>query len=245
VVLLVNFGAVPACCVLVAKIFGFPTELATGMVLLASAPFAPIVPVLARLAGADLALAVGLTSLIPFISALLTPAVCVFALRFLAETHSIRLSLAQVFVTLMLTILLPLGVGMTVREFAPLWAGRIQRPVEVASEAAGLLSVAFVTVTQFQTILGTGWPALLGMTLMSEISLLMGYASIQGECGSRFVVALGTSNRNISLALLLAIQNYPGTAVPPAVVANGFVLILLGLFHAAAWRCFRKDRLRS
>jgi hypothetical protein len=35
------------------------------------------------------------------------------------------------------------------------------------------------------------------------------------------VVGLGTSNRNIALALLLAIGNFAGTHVVPAVMTNG------------------------
>ena len=47
-----------------------PTEIAIGMVLLGASPFAPVVPVFARMARADLALAAGLTALFPFASVL-------------------------------------------------------------------------------------------------------------------------------------------------------------------------------
>lgn len=55
------------------------------------------------------------------------------------------------------------------------------------------------------------------------------------------MVALGTSNRNIALALLLAVESFPGSGVVPAVVANGLLLILMGLLHVAFWR-FVQDR---
>jgi BASS family bile acid:Na+ symporter len=53
---------------------------------------------------------------------------------------------------------------------------------------------------------------------------------------------LGTSNRNIALALLLAIESFAGTGVVPAVVANGLLLIALGLLHVGWWRLVRPGR---
>jgi hypothetical protein len=50
------------------------------------------------------------------------------------------------------------------------------------------------------------------------------------------VTAFGASNRNIALALLVAVGSFAGTPVVGAVVANGLVVILLGLLHVAWWR---------
>jgi BASS family bile acid:Na+ symporter len=54
------------------------------------------------------------------------------------------------------------------------------------------------------------------------------------------VVALGTANRNIALAVLVAVDSFPGTPVVGAVVANGLLFILLGLLHVAWWRRVRR-----
>jgi BASS family bile acid:Na+ symporter len=112
----------------------------------------------------------------------------------------------------------------------------VLRPVEVISEAVGALSLAFVTVVEFKTILATNWKALLAMALVSELALLAGYVVGGASKESRRVVALGTSNRNIALAVLVAISSFAGTPVVGAVVANGLLLILLGLLHVAWWR---------
>jgi BASS family bile acid:Na+ symporter len=52
------------------------------------------------------------------------------------------------------------------------------------------------------------------------------------------VVALGTANRNIALALLIAVARFPGTPIVAAVVANGLLLIGLGLVHVGICRWF-------
>ena len=235
-VLLANFVAVPLLVVLLIHLFQLKRELAIGMILLGAAPFAPVVPVFAKMARADLALAAGLTSLIAFLSAFLTPLVSLWALRISSGAVALEFNVPGLLLILMATITGPLCLGVAINHFAPRFKQRILRPVEILSEATGALSLTVVTVTEFRSILATGWVPLLAMSISSELSLALGYVLGGKERASRRVIALGTSNRNIALALLLAIQSFARTDVVPAVVANGLVLILLGLLHVAFWR---------
>ena len=232
----VNFAVVPALVVAACRIFRIGPELSMGMILLAASPFAPVVPVFARMARADLALAVGLTSLFPVLSAFLTPCVCEIALKLMPEASPARFNASGILLTLLATITLPLGVGLAINHLAPALGRRGLRPVEITSEFAGALSLAFVTATEIPSILATGWVPLLVMVLLSEVSLMLGWAMGGPDRGTRRVVALGTSNRNIALALLVALQSFGGTPVVAAVVTNGLLLILLGLLHVAFWR---------
>jgi bile acid:Na+ symporter, BASS family len=241
-ILLANFIVVPALAVVAARGLHLERETAIAMILLAAAPFAPVVPVFARMARADLALAAGLTSVFPVLSALLTPIVCELALKAVPDAGAIRFNLLGVLLTLVATITLPLAVGMVIHHWRPVLGQRLLRPVEVVSEAVGALSLTFVTVVEFGSILKTGWLPLLAMALVAELSLGLGYWLGGGSAGSRQVVALGTSNRNIALALLVAVQSFAGTPVMSAVVANGLLLILLGLAHVAYWRFGRKPK---
>jgi BASS family bile acid:Na+ symporter len=142
---------------------------------------------------------------------------------------------------LVATITVPLAAGVVVNRWRPVLANKILRPVEVLSEAICALSLAFVTVAEFATVVATGWKPLLAMALVCELSLLAGYAVGGSTTGARRVVAFGTSNRNIALAVLVAINSFAGTPVVGAVVANGLLLILLGLLHVAWWRFVRPD----
>jgi BASS family bile acid:Na+ symporter len=188
------------------------------------------------MARADLALAAGLTALFPFLSALLTPLVCMLSLKAVAGTEGLRFDFLIVLCVLVATITLPLAVGVIVHHWQPAVAKRILRPIEVLSEAIGALSLAFVTVVELKTVLATDWKPLLAMVVVSELSLFAGYAVGGSTVEARRVVALGTSNRNIALAVLVAINSFAGTPVVGAVVANGLLLIFLGLLHVAWWR---------
>jgi len=243
-ILLVNFIAVPLLVVLLIRVFQLKTELAVGMILLGAAPFAPVVPVFAKMARADLALAAGLTSLIPLLSAFLTPWVSMGALRLVPGTGDLKFNVLGILVVLMATITSPLCLGVAIHHFAPRFTHRVLRLVEILSEATGALSLTVVTITEFRSIMETGCLPLLAMFLSFELSLALGYILGGKKRAGRRVVALGTSNRNIALALLLAIESFAGTGVVPAVVANGLLLILLGLLHVAFWR-FVQDRRRS
>jgi len=231
-----NFVVVPILVLAATKLSGLESEVSIGMILLAAAPFAPVVPVFARLARADLALAAGLTALFPLLSVCLTPLVCELTLPRVAHAASVRFNVSEALLILVATIVLPLGLGLAVRHVSPPFARRVLRPMEVFSEATGAASLAFVTATEWRSILTVGWRPLLTMAIVSEICLVLGYSLGGPDLGARRVTGLGTSNRNIALALLMALQAFGGTSVVSAVVANGLLLILLGLVHVAFWR---------
>jgi BASS family bile acid:Na+ symporter len=63
------------------------------MVLLAAAPFAPVVQVFARMARDDLASAAALTGFFPLASALFTPLAAQVALRLLARPDVVRFNI--------------------------------------------------------------------------------------------------------------------------------------------------------
>lgn len=234
--LVVNFLVVPALTLAVALMVRLPPELAAGMMILAAAPFAPVVPVFTKMCRADLALAAGLTGAMPFLSAFLTPLVCVAGLQALPGGAQLKFDFLALLLVLAATVTLPLAGGLALNHWRPAWGRRVLRPMEVFSEAVGAISLAFVTVVEFRDILGTGWLALLVMAGLFQISLWLGYACGGKTVGARRVLALGTSNRNIALALLIAAGNFAGGPILGAVVANGLLLILLGLLQTAIWR---------
>jgi BASS family bile acid:Na+ symporter len=191
---------------------------------------------------ADLALAAGLTAVYPLLSALLTPLAAQGALWMLAHTGPVRLDLLTSLGVLAATISLPLTLGVFVRHRSPMLAQRLLRPVEVISEALGAASLSLVTVMEFRSITDLGWRSWVAMAVGFELSLLAGWALGGPSRGTRQVVALGTSNRNIALALLVALQNFSGTPVVSGVVGNVLLLIGLGLLHVGWWRFVRPDR---
>ena len=129
-----NFVVVPILVLAATKLCGFGSEITIGMILLAAAPFAPVVPVFARMARADLALAAGLTALFPLLSVILTPFVCEMMLTQVAHAASVRFNVSKALLVLLATIVVPLCLGLLVKHVSPLFVRRILRPVEIFSE---------------------------------------------------------------------------------------------------------------
>ena len=235
-IVILNFVVVPALVVVATRLLAFGPDLSLGMILLSAAPFAPVVPVFTRMARADLALAAGLSTLFPLMCVVFTPLVVALAVRGMPQADTIRFNTLEILLTLLATIVLPLGIGMGIKSFASKIGQLGLRPVEIVSELTGAVSLAYVTYHEGASILATGWLPLFVMAVLCEISLLLGYAAGGPGRDSRRVVGLGTGNRNIALALLVALESFGGTTVIAVVVANGLLLILLGLLHVAFWR---------
>jgi BASS family bile acid:Na+ symporter len=193
------------------------------------------------MARGDLALAAGLTALFPFVASFLTPFICQWSLAFLPARGPLEFSIPTILLVLVSTITLPLATGLIVRRMNVALAHRLTRPAEILSQATGALSLAYVTLVEFNTIAAVGWKSLGVMAVVFEVSLFLGYAIGGPTARRRRVVALGTSNRNIALAILIAVSSFPGSAVIGTVVANGLVLIFLGLLHVGYWRYFASD----
>jgi bile acid:Na+ symporter, BASS family len=144
-IVIANFAIVPAIVLAVTEFYGFRTEISIGMILLAAAPFAPVVPVFARMAQADLALAAGLTALFPLLSVFLIPLICRMALKAIAFPGAVQFDVSEALILMLATIVLPLGFGIAVNHVALVFARKRVRQVEIFSEMAGAASLAFAT----------------------------------------------------------------------------------------------------
>lgn len=233
-----NFVLVPVLALAIARAVPLSPERSVGILLLGAAPFAPVVPVFTRLARADLALAAGLTSVLPAISAALTPLVLLLALPWSSAAADIHFRPLFILAVLLATMTLPLGAGVAVNHFWPGLSGRLLRPLEIVTEATGAASLLFVAAVEFPNIVATPWQSLLAMVVFVEASFLLGYAIGGADPARRMVVALGTGNRNIALALLVALDSFAGTLIPGVVATIALLLILSGLLHVACYRFF-------
>lgn len=225
--LVANFVLVPLLAVGIERVFPMDPPVALGLFLLAGSAGAPFLIKLASAAKSDLALSAGLL-------VLLVPATAVFLPFYvpLAMAHpSLRglsyvpSSVVKLGLPLLSTLILPLLIGVAVKTFVPHWVARLV-PIggQVSTVAVVVVMVATfgANVRELIEIVSTG--AVVAGVLLVLGAFAMGYLLSRRE--RRAVLGLGTAQRNVAAAMVLASQDFKDPDVLVMVAAS----TLAGLF---------------
>jgi BASS family bile acid:Na+ symporter len=216
-----NFLLVPLLAFALTRVIPLSEPLKIGLVLLGTAAGAPFLPKLAQFARGNVAFSVGLMVLLMVVSILYLPLVLPLLLP------GVRVNPLSIAVSLVLTMLLPLGIALLVRARYPEPAGQLQLLMGQASNFALLLVLVISLLANFQELIGViGTGGILAALILIAGGIVFG--SLLGGPGgdTRTVLGLGTGQRNISAALLVATQSF----TDPQVLAMVLVGSTLGLF---------------
>lgn len=136
---------------------------------------------------------------------------------------------------LLFTMLVPLAVGMTVRGYSERWAVRMRRVLGPVANVSMVAAVVLLVGLNFGAMLGTfGSGAVVAGVGFVAITLAVGYALGGPAPITRSVLGLGTGQRNVAAALIIATQNFddPGVAfMLLATTLAGLVVLVI----AARW----------
>jgi BASS family bile acid:Na+ symporter len=218
--LVASFIVAPVVAFALAALFALERPHATGLILLGLAAGAPFLPKLAELARGDVAFSVALMLLLTVGSAVILPV----ALPLLVPGLSAEPW--PILRPLLVTMLLPLSIGMVVRGQSETWARRLQRPIALFSNVSLLVAVALLIGLNYQAMIDTiGSGALVAALLFVFAIFAVGYALGGPSPATRSVLGLGTGQRNIAAALVVA----TGNSDDPQVVIMLLVSTLVGL----------------
>ena len=219
--LLANFILVPALAYLITVVIPLDDGLATGLIIVGTAAGAPFLPKLVQLAKGNAAFSVGLMTLLMVVTVIYLPIV----LPLLLPGASVNpLDIAQ---SLVFSMLLPLGIGQFVKARYPEIAASLQPHMSQISSLAIVLMLVTILVLEFSTIIGTiGTGGILAALVFVGGSLAIGLLLGGKDAGMRPVMGLGTAQRNLSAAMLVAAQNF---AKDPNVLVMVMLVAILGL----------------
>jgi BASS family bile acid:Na+ symporter len=219
--LVANFVIAPAVSYALTEAVPLDRPYATGLLLLGGAAGAPFLPKLAELAKGDLAFSVGLMLLLTVGSVVFMPVVLPLLIPGLSADPW------PILRPLLVTMLLPLAAGMAVRHRSERWASRLRPVFGVVSNVSMVVAVVLLVGLNFGAMVGTfGSGAVAVAVLFVALSLAVGYALGGPFAGTRSVLGLGTGQRNVAAALVIATQNLPDK---PGVVVMILVSTLAGL----------------
>ena len=219
--LVANFVLVPLLAFALTHVIPLTEPLKIGVILLGTAAGAPFLPKLAQFAHGNVAFSVGLMVLLMVGSILYLPLVLPLLLP------GVRVDPLSIAVSLLLTMLLPLGLALLVRARYPEPAGQLQPLMGQASNFALLLVLVTSLLANFQELIGViGTGGILAALILIAGGIVFG--SLLGGPGgdTRTVLGLGTGQRNISAALLVSTQSF----TDPHVLAMVLVGSTVGLF---------------
>jgi predicted Na+-dependent transporter len=219
--LLANFVLVPALAYVILLVIPLEEGLATGLIIAACAAGAPFLPKLVQTAKGNAAFSVGMMTLLMLVTVIYLPIV----LPFLLPGASVNpWDIAK---SLILTMLVPLGIGLFIKARYDDTAGNLQPHMSQISSVAIALLMVGVLVLEFSTIIATiGTGGILAALLFLVGALVIGLLLGGKDPAKRSVMGLGTGQRNLSAAMLVAAQNFSDQ---PNVLVMVMLIAILGL----------------
>ena len=226
-VLLANFVLVPLLAYLVLQVFPLERPYAVGLMLVATAAGAPFLIKLTERSAGNLAISATLLVILlpatvvymPLVVPLLVP-----------EAEVSAWAIAR---PLVVTMLLPLAVGLLVRGQSQFWAERLQPVMGTASSIALIVLVAATLLLNLGGILGVfGTGAILAAAALVLGAFAAGFA-LGPNPESRDELGLASAQRNIAAATVVATQAVGDADVLVMVVVTSLVTLAL-LFPIAS-----------
>jgi len=220
IALILNFVVAPSLAYGLTNIFAVDPAYATGLLLLSAAAGAPFLPKLAELAHGDVAASVALMLLLTVGSIVFLPII----LPLLVPGMSA--STWPILKPLLLTMLLPLCIGMAIRGSGLSWALGLRVVLGRISNVSMIVAVALLIALNFRSMVNTiGSGAIIVAALFVFILVALGYVAGGSSGPIRAVLSLGTGQRNIAAALIIATQH----SLEPSVVVMLLVTTFVGL----------------
>ena len=219
--LLANFVLVPLMAYLISLVIPLSDGLRVGLILAATAAGAPFLPKLAGIARGNTAFSVGLMVLLMVVTVLYMPIVLPLLIK------GVTVEPWDIARSLIILMLIPLAAGLVIKMRYVEIAAWLQPYMAQASTFAVALLLVVGLLANLKAMLamvGTG--GFIASLLFLVGAFVIGYFLGGKDAQTRSVLGLGTAQRNLAAALVVATANFTDD---PDVIMMVLALGLLGL----------------
>jgi predicted Na+-dependent transporter len=227
--LVANFVIVPAVAFALSRIIPLEQSVQIGLLLLGTAAGAPFLPKLAQIAKANVAFSVGLMTILIIVTIVYLPIVLPLLLP------GVEVDAGKIALTLIVTMLVPLLIGLFVKARYEGVAGEVE-PVmaQISTISLALLFVLMLglNISNVVALFGTG--AIIATVLFIVISIAAGYLLGGPSTDTRQVLALGSGQRNLSAAFIIATGSFADQPNVLVFLAAAGLVGMFTLFPTAA-----------
>ena len=204
-------------------LFEPPAFIAVGMILLAACPGGTSSNLVTLLAKGDLALSVSMTAINSIITIVTIPFWVGYAYStYLAETANMASPTADIFKTLIVVLAIPLSIGMLIKNRAPQFADRMERPVRIASSIFLAVVILGLLVREFDLFQQYVGDTLGIVTALNVLTMGMGYGLAKAfglnlKQGLTIAIESGIQNGTLTISLAVITLNQPDFAIIAAI----------------------------
>ena len=220
--LLGNFVLMPFAALAIARVLRLDEPLGIALILLGTASGAPFLPLLARISKGNLAFSVGLMVLLMVVTVGYMPVALPLILK------GISVDPMKIGRSLVFLMMLPLTIGLLVKARLSGLAAKTQSSLGRLSLLSLALLIALLLITNMRNVLSLyGSRGVLASILFIAAGSGIGWLLGGPQSDNRGVMSLGTAQRNIAAALVVAGQNFKDAQVIVMVVVVAIVGLLL------------------
>lgn len=224
---------------ILASTFTLSPEIAVGVMILATCPGGPTSNLIAHLAKGDTALSVSLTALSSIISIITIPFVINYALvAFLQEGQIIQLDISKTILQIFVIVLIPVSLGMFIKNKSPKFADKMEKPVRIASAVVlGLVIVGIILKERANMTTYFEQAGIVALSL-NIASMAIGFLSarllnISKKQAISISIESGIQNGTMAIMIATTLLSNTAFAVAPAIYSilmffTGGLVIFLG-----------------
>lgn len=237
---------------LVTLIVSMQPEIAVGLMVLALCPGGPSANLVTYLAKGDVALAVTLTALSSVITVLTIPIFVSLTLQyFIGQNAAITLPIAQTMLQIFSITLVPVGLGMLVRQRFPELARRLEKVTNGLATAFLALIILTIIIREWNRLPTFITQVGIAVVLLNVASLLIGFGFgklFNLKFAQRICIAIdmGIQNGTLAIAITAGLLNNPDMAIPAAVYSLFmYVTAILAIFYGrrSAQMIYQEEKL--
>jgi BASS family bile acid:Na+ symporter len=220
--LVANFILVPIMAYALTILLSLDESLSIGLILVSMAAGAPFLPKLVEVAKGNTPFSVGLMVLLMVVTIVYLPLVLPLVLT------GVEVNPLDIARSLIIMMLIPLAIGLFIKARYEDAAEKIRPTFASASNIAILALIVLGVVLNFESMIAlVGSRGLLAAALFVAGALLAGYLLGGKDRSIKSVMALGTGQRNISAALVVAAQNFDSDVITFVLVFSiiGFIVL--------------------
>tara|TARA_A100000171_G_scaffold52200_1_gene69499 strand:- start:1746 stop:2597 length:852 start_codon:yes stop_codon:yes gene_type:complete len=207
-------------------------EIAVGIMILAACPGGPTSNLISFMAKGNLALSVSLTALSSVITILTIPFIVAFSSQYFLDVgQEVQLNILQTIGQIFVIVVIPIVIGMMIRNWKPDFATKMGKPVRVASGVVLALIIIGLVIKERANFGAYLEQAGIATFLLNVITMSLGYFSakiFRLSTPSAISISIESGIQNGTLAITIAVVMLQNTSFAIAPAVYSLLMFLTG-----------------